>query len=249
MYKIETHLHTKLVSLCGWMSPETIISGYKERGYAAVTVTDHFHRGWLGTAGITLGQGIDVAAEFLRGYDAVNEAGEKAGIKVYYGAELRFDENDNDYLLLGYEKELLNNTDAILSMGIGKFSKIVKQAGALIIQAHPCRTGKNACFPVDPSFLDGVEVFNMNMRQNNNNDEALAFAKKNNLIMMAGSDCHRLEDIGISGILSDTLPKDSFSYAKLIRSGKFTLIGEKLQHEEQVEKAVLNPVQNLHCLG
>jgi predicted metal-dependent phosphoesterase TrpH len=226
MYKIETHLHTKIVSACGWLSPEEIISGYKEKEYDAVTVTDHFHRGWLGTAGITLGQGINVAAEFLRGYDAVFEAGEKAGIKVYYGAELRFDENDNDYLLLGYEKELLNNTDEILRMGIGEFSKIVKHTGALIIQAHPCRTGKNACVPADQSFLDGVEVYNMNKRQNNNNDKALAFAKKNKLIMMSGSDCHRLEDIGLSGILSDTLPEDSFSYAELIRSRKFTLIGE-----------------------
>ena len=202
MYKIETHLHTKLISKCGWLSADTIISGYKEKGYDAVTVTDHFHRDWLGTAGITPGRGIDVAAEFLRGYDAVYEAGEKAGIKVYYGAELRFDKNNNDYLLLGYEKELLNNTDEILSMGIGAFSKTAKNARALIIQAHPFRTG---CVPVDPSFIDGVEAYNMNLRHNNTNDKVVEFAKKNDLIMLAGSDCHRLEDIGLSGIRMNLL--------------------------------------------
>ncbi len=223
MYKIETHLHTKLVSACGWLSPETIISEYKAKGYAAVAVTDHFHRAWLGTAGITLGRGIDVAAEFLRGYDAVYEAGEKAGIKVYYGAELRFDENDNDYLLFGYEKELLNNTDEILSMGISEFSKIAKQAGALIIQAHPYRTG---CVPANPFFIEGVEAYNMNFRHSNSNEKVVEFAKKNNLIMLAGSDCHRPEDIGLSGILSDTLPEDSMAFAKLIRSGSFTMIVE-----------------------
>lgn len=222
MFKIETHLHTKMISACGWLSPEEIIFGYKEKGYDALTITDHFHRGWLETAGITLGQGIDVAAEFLLGYDAVKEAAEKVGMKVYYGAELRFDENDNDYLILGYEKEFLNNADEIFRMGIGEFSKIAKNTGTIIIQAHPCRTH---CIPANPSFLNGVEVYNMNIRQNNSNDKAMAFAKKNNLIMMSGSDCHRLEDIGTSGILSDTLPEDSMAYAELIRSRKFTLIG------------------------
>lgn len=221
MYRIETHLHTKLISACGWLSPGEIISGYKEKGYDAIAITDHFHRVWLNTAGISLEQGIDISAEFLRGYDAVHKAGKKAGIRVYYSAEIRFDENDNDYLLLGYKKELLNNADAIFRMGISEFSKIAKQAGALIIQAHPYRHG---CFPADPSFLDGVEVYNGNLRHNNFNHKAESFAKKNNLIMLAGSDCHRPEDIGFSGILSDTLPEDSFAYAELIRSRRFSLI-------------------------
>lgn len=221
MYKIETHLHTKLISACGWLTAETIISEYKKKGYDAITVTDHFHREWLETAGISLDQGIDIASVFLQGFDAVYEAGQKAGIKVYYGAEIRFDENNNDYLLLGYPKELLNDTDAILSMGIAEFSKVAKKSGALIIQAHPNRTG---CFPVEPSYIDGVEAYNMNMRHNNSNDRTTEFAKKNNLLMLAGSDCHRPEDIGLSGILSETLPEDSIDYAKLIRSGKYTLI-------------------------
>lgn len=224
MYKIETHLHTKLVSSCGWLSPEEIISGYKKKGYDAVTVTDHFHREWLDRRGLTYSQKFDIAADFLKGYNAVREAGEKAGIRVYYGAELRFDENINDYLLLGYKKELLNNADAIFRMGIREFSNIARQAGMLIIQAHPFRTGS---VPADPSFLDGVEVYNGNVRHlhNNFNDKAMEFAQKNNLIMLAASDCHRPEDIGLSGILSDVLPENSFSYAELIRSGEFSFVG------------------------
>ncbi len=220
MYKIETHLHTKLVSACGWLTPDTIVAEYKKRGYGAITVTDHFHRTWLGTASIALDKGTDVSAEFFRGYNAVLEAGEKAGIKVYYGAELRFDENNNDYLLLGFEKEFLNDTDNIFKMGICEFSVIAKEMGALIIQAHPYRTG---CFPADPSCLDGVEAYNMNVRHNNYNEKAVEFARKNNLLMLAGSDCHRPEDIGTSGIYTETLPEDSFSYAELIRTRKFML--------------------------
>lgn len=42
--------------------------------------------------------------------------------------------------------------------------------------------------------------------------------------MTAGSDCHRPGDEGTTGILAETLPEDSFGFADLIRSGKYTLI-------------------------
>ena len=44
MYKIETHLHTRYVSQCGWLDAEAIISGYKAAGYSGIVVTDHFNR-------------------------------------------------------------------------------------------------------------------------------------------------------------------------------------------------------------
>ncbi len=42
--------------------------------------------------------------------------------------------------------------------------------------------------------------------------------------MTAGSDCHRPGDQGTTGILSDTLPEDSFGLADLLRSGNYTII-------------------------
>ena len=56
------------------------------------------------------------------------------------------------------------------------------------------------------------------------NDLALAYAEEHHLLMTAGSDCHRPGDEGTTGILAETLPEDSFGYADLIRSGKYTLI-------------------------
>ena len=48
--------------------------------------------------------------------------------------------------------------------------------------------------------------------------------QEHHLLMTAGSDCHRPGDEGTTGILAETLPEDSFGYADLIRSGKYTLI-------------------------
>ena len=96
--------------------------------------------------------------------------------------------------------------------------------GALLIQAHPYREG---CTPAPAEYLDGVEVLNMNPRHihHANNDKALAFAKENHLLMTGGSDFHRPGEVGTSGILSETLPEDSYKFAELLRSGKYELIG------------------------
>ena len=53
---------------------------------------------------------------------------------------------------------------------------------------------------------------------------ARAYADRYGLVATAGSDSHRPGDEGISGILSETLPEDSFAFAKLIRSRNFTCI-------------------------
>lgn len=53
MYKIETHLHTPLISPCAVLSPEELVLSYKEAGYAAVTVTDHYKASAFSCAGIS----------------------------------------------------------------------------------------------------------------------------------------------------------------------------------------------------
>ena len=143
------------------------------------------------------------------------------GIRVYAGAELRFDGSQNDYLLYGFHDELLADPERVMSEGLEAFAPKYRADGALLIQAHPFR---NKCTPAPAELLDGVEVLNLNPRHDSHNDLALAYAEEHHLLMTAGSDCHRPGDEGTTGILAETLPEDSFGYADLIRSGKYTLI-------------------------
>ena len=107
MHKIETHLHTKIVSKCGWLSPEELIAGYKAAGYDAIVVTDHYNRTTFEYLGIDTRAPGDKVGAFLDGYRRMAELGEREGIRVFKGAELRFDESENDYLLYGYADDLL----------------------------------------------------------------------------------------------------------------------------------------------
>ena len=80
------------------------------------------------------------------------------------------------------------------------FRKLATEHSILIFQAHPFRPGLTR---EDPQYLDGVEVLNGNPRHDSHNDLAANFAEVNHLYISAGSDCHRLEDVGRSGIMTN----------------------------------------------
>ena len=221
MYKIEPHLHTKHTSKCGWMTAQELIAGYKAAGYDAIIVTDHYNRTTFDYLGVDTTAPGSKVKPFLEGFYRMAELGEKAGIRVFKGAELRFDECDNDYLLFGYRDDLLAEPEDIFRMGIAGFSPIARGQGAVLVQAHPYR---KKCTPAIACYLDGVEVINAHPRHDSHNDRAQAYAEEFGLIRLAGSDCHQTPDIARSGILSDTLPADTFELADLIRSGNYTLI-------------------------
>ncbi|MCD7756108.1 MAG: PHP domain-containing protein [Firmicutes bacterium] len=220
-YKIETHLHTSVVSKCGHLEPEAIALAYHQAGYRAIAVTDHYNRTTFDYLGVKLDSGEDKMYRFLEGYRQLSQACRAYGILVYPGAELRFDESENDYLLYGYHPELLQDPETIFRMGIAAFAPLARQDGALIIQAHPYR---RKCTPAIARYLDGVEVFNGNPRHDSHNDRAEEYAQMFGMLRLAGSDCHQTPDIAVSGILAQDLPGDGFAFANLIRAGRYTLI-------------------------
>ena len=115
--------------------------------------------------------------------------------------------------------ELYNYTlsDFVLSF-------LPKHPEVLLIQAHPNRP---VITPVNPELLEGFEAVNLNfghMKYAN----AKNYANLPGKIITSSSDCHSIKDVGRGGIISDILPKDSFEYAALLRSGKYELLGEDL---------------------
>ena len=223
MHKIETHLHTNHVSKCGHIGAAEIAEAYSKAGYSALIVTDHYNRTTFDFLGIDTKGPDDKVHAFLDGYRRVKEECKKYGIRVFRGAELRFDESENDYLFYGWTDDILADPEAVFQMGIADFSKLARSRGALIIQAHPYRHG---CTPAIARYLDGVEVINTNPRNESHNDRALEYAEEFGMIQTSGSDCHRTEDVGLGGIISDRLPSDSMEMMRLIKSGNYELIGK-----------------------
>ena len=222
MYKVETHLHTTHVSQCGHMRAAEIVQAYKAAGYSALIVTDHYNRTTFDYLGIDPAAPGDKIGAFLDGFRRVREEGAKVGLRVFKGAELRFDESENDYLLYGWRDDLLAEPDQIFRMGIAAFAPLARSQGALLIQAHPYRAG---CTPAIACYLDGVEVLNSNPRHESYNARAAEYAAQFGLIATSGSDCHRPEDVGLAGIEMEKLPSDSMQMSRMLRSRNYRLLG------------------------
>ncbi len=220
MYKIELHAHTPVISPCGAVPPEEMVARYHAAGYSAITVTDHFNLDALGWAGIDLDS--HPLEAFLAGYRRVKQAADALGMRAYYGAELRFTENNNDYLLYGFSEDLLAQPKKICTMGLAAFSALARADGALLIQAHPFRRG---CVPVAPCLVDGIEAVNRHDVHDNRNDLALALGERYGLLGTSGGDFHDPQDRCIAGIEADHLPEDSVALAGLLRSGSFRRLG------------------------
>ena len=215
MHKIETHLHTNHVSRCGHMDAKAIAEAYKKAGYSALIVTDHYNRTAFDYIGIDTNAPGNKIDAFLEGYYRVKEEAEKLDLRVFKGAELRFDESENDYLFYGWSNDVLQDPEDVFSAG-------QRGTGSIIIQAHPYRRG---CTPAIACYLDGVEIINTNPRHDSRNERAAEYAEEFGLIATSGSDCHRLEDVGLGGILAERLPSDSMEMTRLIRSRNYQLLG------------------------
>ena len=175
--RVELHAHTSPASACGDFSPEEVIEKYKKIGYDAIVITNHFigdHHNH---------KKEDFFKLYFGDFERACIAGDKLGIKVFLGAELRFDNDEksphNDYLLYGCTKDdLLECYDAIDST-LENFVKNVKKDHHILIQAHPMRNG---LVVRDAELLDGYESFNMHPCHNASVSLATRLSKQRNKI-------------------------------------------------------------------
>ena len=218
MYKFDTHVHTAEVSACAGLAAAEVARLYKKAGYGGICITDHYVREYFERHSGSWEQKVRA---FTHGFDNARLEGERFGLTVVLGMELRLDGSANDYLAFGVTKEFLLANPRLYSLKLREVKELLSENRLLLFQAHPFRPWMTRA---DGSLLDGAEVFNGHPFHESRNHKALAFAQKNNLMMLAGSDCHETTGVGTSGILTETLPGTSAELAELIRSGKYSLI-------------------------
>jgi len=139
---------------------------------------------------------------------------------VILGAEIRFTENINDYLIYGITPEDLTDIYELLYHGIDNFYKVYKNDRNVIIQAHPFRDHMEK---VDVKSLDGIEVFNMHPHHNSRIGFAAQYAKVNNMIATCGSDFHHVGHEGMCGILTENALMNSFDIADILKSKNYCM--------------------------
>lgn len=213
-FKTELHAHTSPVSSCSEILPRDMIEVYEKNGYTSLAITNHF----------TYADYFDKPKEkidsYIEGYEECRRLGEKKGINVILGAELRFSENFNDYLIYGISPEELYNIARLLDDGIDKFYKEYSNDKNVIFQAHPFRDGMEE---VSPKSLDGIEVFNLHPSHNSRIGYAARYAREHGLRIIAGTDFHHPGMGALSGILTKEPVTDSFLLAKILKDGEYII--------------------------
>ena len=221
-YKLELHAHSNPASGCSEVSVPDLVALYAELGYHGVVLTNHFIYDYSTCMrGRSVEEGIEV---WLNDYRAAVEEGKKYGLAVFLGAEIRFTENNNDYLIYGLTERMLPEIYRLLPLGVEHFRQNYAMPDSVFLQAHPFRDGM---VEVDPALLDGIETFNMHPGQRSRNAVANLYAKKKGFgIRLVASDFHFLRgrEVAVSAIRTKTMPKDSFDVARILKSGDY--IGE-----------------------
>ena len=218
MFKTELHFHSLEISECSRVNVYDIIEKYTEAGYNTLVLANHLNRGTMRY------QKSESWQDFIEKYWAAIELlREKAEgkINILPGAELRFNENINDYLLFGITKEFLLKNENMLELNPEKFHQLAMENGILFVQAHPFRNGMTV---VNPRFLDGVEIFNGHMGHDSRNEIAYAWAEKFNLLKTSGTDFHYKDSPVNAGITTDFEITSLDMLVKTLKEGNYQLI-------------------------
>lgn len=229
MFKIETHIHTAEVSGCSRIKAANMVKKYHEAGYSTIFISDHFQDSSIDLFGDLPWN--EKTAIFLSGYYKAKWEGDKLGINVLLAAEFKFADSKNHYLAYGINKEFLDSYPELHKMTVEQFSRIAKENGIFVVQAHPHRDG--ACFPT-PEYVDAIEVYNSNPRHDDHSELSEALVKELGIPVTVGSDAHRDEDVAGAALVSEKEIKTVEEFTLAVRSGALKI--EKTPHISADEK-------------
>lgn len=222
MYNFELHAHTSECDKVANVGGAEMVRLYRDAGYSGIVITDHYFSlffEWFKDE-IFPGDHKKIIERFLKGYYAARNEGEKIGFSVICGAEVRFDNTINDYLVYGLEERdffelpLLNRLK-----NAGELVEVLPDK-AVVVQAHPFRDNMTVCNP-EPVF--GIEAHN-GRNDKFRNEMAKMYAKHYNKAMTSGSDFHKAAHIAKGGIATKQKIYTSKDLVDVLRSGDYSLI-------------------------
>ena len=211
--KLEMHAHDCEVSQCAVITAKDLVDGYKDAGYDGIVITNHFDQMTLDILGATPEEQWKA---YMRGYELAKEEGERVGLTVILGMEVRLNCGPEDFLVYGATEEFIREHMDLCGCSQKELYEICQENGCVLVQAHPFR---EPCKIQDPAYLDGVER-NFNSGHNNHNENLDAWLKepeRERLIVTRGSDCHSTQQIGLVDFVIDGEVKNSTELAQALK--------------------------------
>lgn len=229
MYLYETHLHTYPVSKCARANVYESMDFYKQKGYDGVFITNHFLDGNIN---IDLSASYEEKIEFyFSDYEEGLNYGKVIGLKVFSGAELSY--KGTDFLVYGLDKEWYLKNPQIMDMKKSEQLELLKNSGALVIQAHPYREASYIDhIRLFPRHVHGIEVINSS-RNDFENSMAKIYAENYGLLKFAGSDNHSASEHKLlAGMCSQTPILDEKDFIERVKDGEMRVFTMDIEQQK-----------------
>ena len=214
-YKFEMHAHSNPASGCSDIPPAELVERCKNAGSDGMVLTNHAVW-WMKET-----PKEDWCAQYLKDYREAKEAGEKLGVKVLLGFEIRFMDSENDYLVYGFDEDFIPTVYDWMDKTAQEFYDTFHGDDKLILQAHPDR---NNMVEMDRSCVDGYEVFNLHPGHNSRVALAARLHQKNGGVAIGGTDFHHRGHEGCLFTCFAEMPQDSNDLVRLLRSGDYVMM-------------------------
>jgi hypothetical protein len=175
---IDLHVHTSPRSPCSLIDPRQLVAEARKIGLDGLCLTEH-HAIWTD--------------------EDVSELSGGHGVRIFKGNEITTDQGD--ILVFGYD------VPASEVIPIAELRGEVEKSGGLMIAAHPLRgfkvfgvgqlqvTADHAMKRKVFQYVDAIEIRNGKLNDAENN-MALDVSRKLGLVGVAGSDAHRIDELG-----------------------------------------------------
>lgn len=221
MYKYEMHCHTAENDHVVHETADEIVRKYHSSGYDGMVITNHFGDFAFDWYKDKLeGKSIDAYIDhYLTGYRVARSEGDKLGMNILLGIELRFDGDPNDYLIYGLDEAFLYSHPLLNTYTFDSFFEILPDS-ALMYQAHPFRKGMKVA---DHKKLYGIETYNGNTLDKRNRIADM-WADEFDLHRISGSDYHRPEHLAKGGCVFTKRIPDTAALVSELKSGEYKLI-------------------------
>lgn len=187
------HIHSKY-SGDGVLVPQKIVRIAQKKGLDGIAITDH---------------------NTIRGGQEAKKY-ETKDFKVIIGAEIMTEKGEVTGLFLSEEVNSRRFQDVMAE---------IRTQGGMVIVPHPFDGLRRSAFHITSEYtalVDAIEGFNSRCVFQRYNTKALEFAAQHNLPVVAGSDAHYANEIGLAGVIIH-----SDDVRKAIMENNLTLFGRR----------------------
>lgn len=218
MYKYDLHVHTSDISRCAKRTSEEIISDYAELGYDGVVITDHFDKGYMDSYGdIPWEEKVDCQ---LAGFYNAKEVGDRLGVKVFLGMELRIPVPEKvEILVFGLTVEFIKKHENFHLLSAKElYDLLVIKNNMTVFQAHPFRIGGAL---LNSRLVHGIEMINGGQPLEIN-EKAYTYAMDNKVPVIVASDNHN-HGVDKCGIMTTEPIESVQELAEYLKKGSYDM--------------------------